>query len=85
VDCVALLRRYRIADDDLRRAAEVTFRERKTHELPRRLPPPERGWQDAFLRYGSAYGLASVTLEEGWAELSAAWDRAMGRQRSGIL
>jgi predicted nucleotidyltransferase component of viral defense system len=67
---------------DLREALEATFRERSSHSLPNRLPPPPKLWRRPYAGLARNLGLPS-DLENGHSIAAQFVDPVLKGRRSG--
>ncbi len=82
VDIVVVASSIPVLAADLREALEATFRERSSHSLPNRLPPPPKLWRRPYAALARVLGLPTE-LENGHSIAAQFVDPVLQGRRSG--
>lgn len=73
VDMLLLIQKGVRADEDLRRAIQLTFDVRKKHSISAELQAPPRNWQKDFEAMSKEVELSTSDLDIGFGKLSEFW------------
>ncbi len=76
VDLVLLIETETLDFGMLLQAVEATFSRRRTHPVPKDLPPPPASWDEDFARMANEAQLDARSLNTGFAVLRDFWDHA---------
>lgn len=69
VDLLLLATLGQISGASLSKAIKITFLDRGTHEIPPRLPPPPKNWEQGFKRMTAEVGLSEHDLGSSYSAL----------------